>query len=254
MEISIEFNPEAIVGKLSALGKVQLPLAASNALNRTVYQIQQAHREEARSIFKDPVQYTISGFQYTKSTPQTLEAKVFINPDPQKGNPRSEYLAPHIYGGLAYRTRFQKSLSRTRDPSLIGTGAILAPNRIMVPTQSPGGVRFTSRGNMSPGQYEQINTYLQNTDSTRTALTGRRKARAAGRRYFYMNQAMVDERRNLKVGKPGVFLVVGGRLPMMRVMTETPTPTFTGKFQFFEIGTRVASEYFPKFLAEQKFL
>jgi hypothetical protein len=255
MEITIDFDAEKIVGKLSALGRVQLPMAASIALNQTAFKIREQLQEGAKSVFKEVSPYTLSGFKYDKATPEKLEARVYINPDPQGGNARSDYLAPHIYGGLAYRTRFQKSLSRTPDPARSAMGGpILAPNRIMVPTQSPRGIRFNNRGKMMSTQYEQINTYIQNTDSTRTATTGRKTAKAAGTRYFYMNQAMVDERRNLRIAKPGIFMVRGGRYPLMRIMTESPVPTFSAKFQFFEIGKQTATTYFPQFLSKQKFL
>jgi len=255
MDITIEFNPEKIVGKLSELGRVQLPIAASIALNQTAFKIREELQNEARNKFKDPVPFTLNAFLYKKATPDNLEAVVFIRDDAPKGNAPADYLAPHIYGGLAYRTRFQKSMSRTPDPAKSATGGpILAPNRILVPTQSPRGVSFNSRGRMSAGQYTQINSYIQNTDSTRTATTGRKTARAAGVRYFYMNQAMVDERRNLRNRKPGIFMVRGGRLPLMRVMSETGLPTFNSKFRFFELGTQTASTYFPQFLSKQKFL
>jgi len=255
MDITIEFNPEKIVGKLSELGRVQLPIAASIALNQTAFKIREELQNEARNKFKDPVPFTLNAFLYKKATPDNLEAVVFIRDDAPKGNAPADYLAPHIYGGLAYRTRFQKSMSRTPDPAKSATGGpILAPNRILIPTQSPRGVSFNSRGRMSAGQYTQINSYIQNTDSTRTATTGRKTARAAGVRYFYMNQAMVDERRNLRNRKPGIFMVRGGRLPLMRVMSETGLPTFNSKFRFFELGTQTASTYFPQFLSKQKFL
>jgi len=255
MDITIEFNPEKIVGKLSELGRVQLPIAASIALNQTAFKIREELQNEARNKFKDPVPFTLNAFLYKKATPDNLEAVVFIRDDAPKGNAPADYLAPHIYGGLAYRTRFQKSMSRTPDRAKSATGGpILAPNRILVPTQSPRGVSFNSRGRMSAGQYTQINSYIQNTDSTRTATTGRKTARAAGVRYFYMNQAMVDERRNLRNRKPGIFMVRGGRLPLMRVMSETGLPTFNSKFRFFELGTQTASTYFPQFLSKQKFL
>jgi len=255
MDITIEFNPEKIVGKLSELGRVQLPIAASIALNQTAFKIREELQNEARNKFKDPVPFTLNAFLYKKATPDNLEAVVFIREDAPKGNAPADYLAPHIYGGLAYRTRFQKSMSRTLDPakSALG-GPILAPNRLLVPTQSPRGVSFNSRGRMSAGQYTQINSYIQNTDSTRTATTGRKTARAAGVRYFYMNQAMVDERRNLRNRKPGIFMVRGGRSPLMRVMSETGLPTYNTKFRFFEVGTQTASTYFPQFLSKQKFL
>ena len=255
MEISIDFDAEKIVGKLSALGRVQLPMAASIALNQTAFKIREQLQEEARNKFKDPVPFTINAFLYKKATPENLEAVVFIRDDAPKGNAPADYLAPHIYGGLAYRTRFSKGLSRTPDPSPMGMGAaILAPNRIMVPSQSPRGIRFNGRGNMLAGQYEQILTYLKDTDSTRTATTGRLRARKAGTAYFYMNQAMVDERRNLINRKPGIFMRQGGRSPLMRVMTESSLPNFSHKFRFFEIGTETATTYFPQFLSKQKFL
>lgn len=255
MEVSIEFDAETIIGKLTELKRVQIPMAASIALNQTAFKIREELQGEARNKFKDPVPFTINAFLYKKATPQNLEAVVFIRDDAPKGNAPADYLAPHIYGGIGYRTRFQKSMSRTPDPaqSALG-GPILAPNRILVPTQSPRGTTFNSRGRMSAGQYTQINTYIQNTDSTRTATTGKRAARAAGVRYFYMNQAMVDERRNLRNRKPGIFMVRGGRSPLMRVMSETGLPTFNAKFRFFELGTQTASTYFPQFLSKQKFL
>lgn len=255
MEVSIEFDAEKVIGKLNELQRVQIPMAASIALNQTAFKIREELQNEARNKFQDPVPFTINAFLYKKATPDNLEAVVFIRDDAPKGNAPADYLAPHIYGGLAYRTRFQKSMSRTPDPAKSAMGGpILAPNRILVPTQSPRGVTFNSRGRMSAGQYTQINSYIQNTDSTRTASTGRRTARAAGVRYFYMNQAMVDERRNLRNRKPGIFMVRGGKSPLMRVMTETGLPTYNPKFRFFELGTQTASTYFPQFLSKQKFL
>ena len=255
MEITIEFDAKDIVGKLTTFGKVQLPTAANNALNQTAYQLQQTYRQEAQKVFRDVSKYTLSGFLYDKSTPETLEARVFINPDPQKGNPRTEYLAPQIYGGPTYRTRFQRGLSNTRDPSpLAFGGSMLAPNRVMIPTQSPGAVRFNQYGRMTGGQYTQILTYLRNTDTTQTASTGRKKAKKAGIAYFYMNQAMVDERRNLKNRRPGIFMRRGGRYPLMRVMSEHPLEQHQPKFLFREIGEATANYLFPQYLAKQKFL
>ena len=253
MQITIEFPVEEITGKLSEFGKIQLPTAAATALNQTVFKIREAYQDEARNKFKDPVPFTINSFLYTKATTEKLEATVFIRNDAPKGNAPADYLAPHIYGGSAYRTRFQKGLSRTPDPSPLAMGgSILAPNRIMVPTQSPRGVRFTQRGNMLPGQYEDILSSLQKSDSTRTAVTtGRSKA---GNKYFYMNQTMIDERRNLRNRKPGIFLRTGGRSPLMRITTEARIPTYSPKFMFREVGETTANTYFPEFLRKQKFL
>jgi len=250
---TITFDPKEILGKLSNLGQVQLPSAAATALNLTVYAMRESIQDAALVTFNEVVPFTLASFLYQKGSPANLEAVVYIRPEAPKGNAPSSYLAPHIYGGLAYRTRFAKGLGRVRDPSPLGGGGpILAPNRVMAPTQSPQGVRFTNKGRMSPGQYEQIMSYLANTDSTRTAATGRKRAASTGARYFYMNQAMVDERRNLRSSKPGIFMARGRRL--MRVMTEINTPSFGAKFKFFDIGIATANSEFPRILRQQKFL
>lgn len=258
--IEITFNPEEIVGKLSKLGQVQLPSAAATALNLTAFKVREALQAGATASFKEVSPFTLAAFLYKKGTPANLEASIFIRFDVPKGNAPSDYLAPHIVnetgnrnGGLAYRTRFARGLERVRDPSPIAMGgSILASNKVMTPTQSPQGVRFGVRGRMTPGQYEQIFTYLANTDSTRTATTGRKSAGRAGVRYFYMNQAMADERRSLRSNKPGIFKVNGGKL--MRVMTEINTPSFGAKFRFFDIGAETANREFPLLLSKQKFL
>lgn len=251
--IEITFNPEEIVGKLSKLGQVQLPNAAATALNLTAFKVREALQAGATASFKEVSPFTLAAFLYKKGTPANLEASIFIRFDAPKGNAPSDYLAPHIYSGLAYRTRFARGLERVRDPSPIAMGgSILASNKVMTPTQSPQGVRFGVRGRMTPGQYEQIFTYLANTDSTRTATTGRKSAGRAGVRYFYMNQAMADERRSLRSNKPGIFKVNSGKL--MRVMTEINTPSFGAKFRFFDIGAETANREFPLLLSKQKFL
>ena len=156
MELKIIFNPRQIVGELNELSRIQLPRAAANALNLTVFKMREDMQNQARSRFKDPVPFTINSFLYKKATPDLTEATLFIREDAPKGNPPSRYLAPQIYSGTAYRTRFQQRLSNLRDPAKTSTGPVLAPNRMMTPTQSPRGVRFTQRGNMSPGQYVEI--------------------------------------------------------------------------------------------------
>jgi len=250
---TITFDPKEILGKLSNLGQVQLPSAAATALNLTVYAMRKSIQEAALVSFNEVVPFTLASFLYQKGSPANLEAVVYIRSEAPKGNAPSSYLAPHIYGGLAYRTRFAKGLGRVRDPSPLGGGGpILAPNKVMVPTQSPHAVRFTNKGRMSPGQYEQILAYLANTDSTRTAATGRKRAASAGVRYFYMNQVMLDERRNLRTHKPGIFMARGRKL--MRVMTEIKTPAYNAKFEFFDIGIATANSEFPKILMQQKFL
>jgi hypothetical protein len=245
---------QKLTGKLSELGKVQLPRAASEALNLTIKDVRKDLQQGARDTFNSVVRFTEKSFLYHESSPGKLEAVAYIRDDAPGGNPPALYLRPQITGGLAYRTRFAKSLERARDPSRYGGGsAILAPNRVMAPTQSPGGTRFTAQGNMNAGQYTSILADISKEYQTFLSGPGGRKkpkGRAADR-YFYMNQTMADERRNLRSNKPGVFLRRRGKL---RVMTEIPTPSLPAKFQFERIGRATALRSFARYMSLQKIL
>jgi hypothetical protein len=246
---------QKLTGKLSELGKVQLPRAASEALNLTVKDVRKDLQQGAKDTFSSVVPFTVNSFRYTPSTPDRLEAVAYIRDDAPGGNPPALYLLPQIKSGSAYRTRFAKSLERARDPSRYGGGsAILAPNRVMAPTQSPGGTRFTAQGNMTAGQYTSILADISKEYQTfLSGPGGRRKPKGrAADRYFYMNQTMADERRNLRSNKPGVFLRRNEKL--FRVMTEIPTPSLPVKFQFERIGQATALRSFARYMGQQKFL
>jgi hypothetical protein len=248
---------QKLTGKLSGLGKVQLPQAASRALNLTIYDVRKDLQQGARDTFNSVVPFTVNSFLYTPSTPDRLEAVAYIRDDAPGGNPPALYLLPQIKSGSAYRTRFAKRLGREVDPSPHGGGGpILAPNRVMAPTQSPGGTRFTPQGNMNAGQYTSILADLGKEYQTfLSGPTGRKKPKGkAGDRYFYMNQTMVDERRNLRNRKPGIFLRRGSKYPLFRVMTEIPTPSLPVKFQFERIGRATALRSFARYMGQQKFL
>jgi hypothetical protein len=124
----------------------------------------------------------------------------------------------------------------------------------MAPTQSPGGTRFTAQGNMSPGQYTSILADISKEYQTfLSGPGGRKKPKGkAADRYFYMNQTMADQRRNLRSNKPGVFLRRNEKL--FRVMTEIPTPSLPVKFQFERIGRATALRSFARYMGQQKFL
>ena len=246
---------QKLTGKLSELGKVQLPRAASEALNLTIKDVRKDLQQGARDTFNSVVRFTEKSFLYHESSPGKLEAVAYIRDDAPGGNPPALYLLPQIKSGSAYRTRFAKRLGREVDPSPHGGGGpILAPNRVMAPTQSPGGTRFTAQGNMNAGQYTSILADISKEYQTfLSGPGGRKKPKGkAADRYFYMNQTMADQRRNLRSNKPGVFLRRNEKL--FRVMTEIPTPSLPVKFQFERIGQATALRSFARYMGQQKFL
>ena len=243
----IAFDPKEMLGKLSELDKIQIPRAASIALNQSLFETRKRLQAEARSIFNNPVPFTVNSFLYEKpkQVGDNLEARVYVRDDAPKGNAPSRYLNPQIRGGQHYRTRFQKALSNTPDLDPRGSGGpVLAPNRIMVPTGSQY-VRRNQYGNMSPGQHTQILSALRNASSADLPSMRRAKGtRNVANRYFYMNQETVDEMRNLRNRNPGIFLQRGRSL--YRIMTETSLPTYSAKFKFFDISAMSITNEFNK--------
>jgi len=247
MQAEIIFDVEKIIGKITELQRVQIPRAGMIALNKSVYEASQELKRQAEKVFthgnKRPVPLTLNAFIYDKATQDNLQAKLFIRNDVPKGNSPSRYLLPQIYGGLHYRTRFQRALGYTVNPD--DGGPILAPNRIMIPTGSAM-VRRNTYGNMSPGQYSTIISKLRNESSAgnKVVSRGRGRNKTAGR-YFYISQEMLDDQyRNLNSRRPGIFLSMNGKLS--KVMNEIGTPNYTGKFMFKDIATATINSEFNK--------
>lgn len=244
--VEIEFDVEAIIGKITELQRVQIPRAGAIALTQAAYAATQELKQQAKVRFNNPVPLTYNAFLYQKAEPERLEAKIFIRDDVPKGNSPSRYLLPQIHGGLHYRTRFQRALSYTVDPD--NGGPILAPNRVMLPTGSEF-VRRNMYGNMSPGQYTQILSALRSESSAgnKTVRSNRGRNKTATR-YFYMNQEMIDENRNMRSRTPGIFLLRNGTLS--KVMTETSLPMYSGKFPFKDIAELAARKKFNEVFSQ----
>lgn len=240
--IEIEFDVGKIIGSITELQKVQIPRAGAIALNAAAYAATQELKEQAKSRFNNPVPLTYNSFLYKKAEPENLQAKVFIRDDVPKGNSPSRYLLPQIYGGMHYRTRFQRALGNTVDPDT--GGPILAPNRIMVPTGSQF-VRRNMYGNMTPGQYTQILSGLRGESSAgNKTVKSNRSRNKTSTRYFYMNREMIDENRNMRSKTPGIFMLRNGQLS--KLMTETGLPNYSGKFPFRDIAEATARQEFSK--------
>ena len=114
-EASITFNAEQLVGKLNALTKVQIPRAGRLALNTALfeYAITFAVRSFKRFSICCSIHAQQLSYEKAEQVGDDLHARVFGRDDAPKGNAPTRYLNPHIRGGRAYETRFQKSLTNT---------------------------------------------------------------------------------------------------------------------------------------------
>jgi hypothetical protein len=151
IEVSIDANLTKLVAFASQLDR-QLPFAASVALNRTAYQVQQqANYETGRYFNKDgpPNAFTRRAFRFERSTKANLTAVVGAAPI------QSRYLRFGIQGGFrpakGFERKFLSDITKTRQ---VPAGTQL------VPTSK---VRRTSSGSVSLATIRTISRGLNST-------------------------------------------------------------------------------------------
>ena len=274
--MTVKLDANKILGKVNELEKVLIPRASKIALNRAVFDGMQAIRDEGRT--KNYTRYTISGFRFKKPEPQgknKLVASIFINTDSNKGNARSDYLRPQIFGGKIFKTRFQERLRNTPVGAesdldgLVGKQPALFPNQTAIPTGSQI-VRRNAKGGLSRGEYPKIVADLGGVNSTndkiRMRAEGRRAKRAEQRKrrrkgrtklgtesYFYMTEDMAAERPGLRSKKAGIYYRNrAGKIGL--IFSINKDPVYQKSLEFFDIGERTVKESFRRnLLKEVKF-
>ena len=223
-----------LLGELNELEKTILPRVAQISLNRAVFDGRERLRQEAKTgagRFNKISNFTLSQFRYDKpqQVGKNLEASVFIVPRINNGNAPSKYLAPHIYGGSAYRTRFQRLLESA--DTYIGRNStpILTKKEIMTPVLSNPLVKKSKFGGMSRGQWSTIANQM------------RGGSKPKNNRYFYVGDNISQQSPGLK---KGIYLRKNKKISL--VMVQNPTPSFTSKFKFFEYTNDEVTKSFEK--------
>jgi hypothetical protein len=256
--IEIVFKPEEIIGKITELQKVQIPRASAIALNQAVYAASQELKSQAKTIFNNPVPFTVNSFLYKKpqQVGDSIEAKIFIRDQAPKGNAPAEYLLPQIYGGRHFPTRFQGALLNTVVQNATGRNVQVGQRgKIMIPNLRSPRTRINQYGNMQPGQFTQILSALKGNISSADIYGVRQRGEVpvndqALSKYIYLDEESLYEpyfrRRFTNSPKPGIYFVdrrtAGTRY--YRVMTESKIPTYTGKFPFRDIAENAARQRF----------
>jgi hypothetical protein len=220
-----------LLGELNELEKTILPRVAQISLNRAVFDGRERLRHEAKQRFMKISNFTLSQFKYEKpqQVGKNLEASVYIVPRINNGNAPSKYLAPHIYGGSAYRTRFQRLLQSTNTYIGRDSTPILTKDEIMTPVLSNPLVRKSKFGGMSRGQWSTIADQMKG------------KSKPKNNRYFYVGDNISQKSPGLK---KGIYLRKNKKISL--VMVQNPTPSFTSKFKFFEYTNDEVTKSFEK--------
>jgi len=225
---SIEWDVEALIGKLNVIEKVQIPYAANRALNQWAYQF--AKKElprEMRDAFERPVPRTLNSGQYEV---KGMEARLYIKDIEDKGQSPKAYLYPVSAQDsrgrkAALDTRFVKFLRGLDANRKIDAKTYAIPN-----FESPG-IRLNQYGNVSPGQYQQIRTGLANTSGV-----------SNGYRYISVPPG---SRSNLS---PGVYRVKGRGNPVNLFNYTTKQPKVPTIFDMKLYVEDSASLELPKLL------
>lgn len=255
---TIRFDPQKLIGPVNSLVEVQLPRAATTALNRALFASQRRLKDVARQEFESPVPYTLSGFRVDKAEQKEgrIQGRVYINDDVQKGNSRSSYLDPHIRGGRAYPTRFQGALLRTIVTQITGSsgqvadrGEIYRPTRSFSVRPHPR-KRGTSYPTMSPGQYTQILSALKGGKSSADFEEKGAVPFALNRQYTFIDRDSLNhpffKNRFTYSPKPGIYKIERsrGQARFYRVMNKVPLRPYEAKFEFFDEAATTISDVF----------
>jgi len=248
--MQITFDAQKAIGKINELTKVQLPRASYNALNKALFETRGKLQSEAQKTFKSIVPFTKNSFLYKKPVQvgDSLEATVFVRDDSPGGNAPSRYLDPHIRGGRAYETRFQRSLTNTVVQQIDGRSVQARPRgRLLRPTASDHVKANRQKNNsyptMSQGQYNQILSALKGGKSSADYQETGAVPFSIGRRYTYLDEEALEHpyfknRFTSYARTPGVYKIMRqNKQPRFyRVLTEGRIPTYTAKFKFFDIA------------------
>ena len=222
----IRFDVKEILGQVDAIEKQLIPRAARLAANRAVFDATVALKKEAQNKFNKVNTYTLGSFQYQKPEQidkKTLRASVFISSEKRQTNRSSDYLAPQIYGGPAFRTRFQRGLQNAATYIGKDNTPILKRSEVMAPATK-----------ITPSTYSVIMNQMRGISKPRN------------NRYFYMGEKSV---RNSGY-KKGIYKRQNKKLKLMLVQINTPT--FRPKiFDFFQVAEDTVRESFNRNLLKE---
>ena len=257
----IKFDATKLVGKLNALTEIQLPRAATLALNKALFETRGRLQAEARQVFQKPVPFTVNSFLYQKPEREgdDLHARVFIRDDAPKGNAPSRYLNPYVRGGPAYMSRFQRALENTVVQQIDGRsvqakprGTIMRPSRSFSVKKHPK-KRGASYPTMSPGQYNSILSAIKGGKSSADYLDVGAVPFSTARRYVYIDDEALSEpffmrRFTSFPRKPGIYKVEReNKQPRFyRVLNEQRIPQYSAKFKFFDLSKQTIGRVFQK--------
>ena len=263
--MQVQFDPKKILGEINELTKIQIPLAATKAVNKALFETKARLRDEAKTVFRDPVAFTLNSFLYEKASPEgdDLKARAFIRDQASGGNAPSDYLNPQVKGrgGRTFMTRFQQRLLQIPVMTIDGrTVQAREPGTRMRPSNS-NFVRRTRKGNMTPGQYGQILSALKGGVSSADLMGGNNNGMysPANQSYTYLDELALDDpyfrNRFKSYRQPGIYKIERvpnpnneGKMQLRyyKVLGQVPRQEGLRRFDFFGIANDTITSVFVR--------
>ena len=263
--MQVEFDVRELLGRINELDKVQIPNAATKAVNKALFDTRARLRDEAKSVFRNPVPFTVNSFLYEKASPDgdNLKARAFIRDQASGGNAPSNYLNPQIRGrgGRSFMTRFQQRLLQMPVMTIDGrTVQAKEPGTMMRPSGSAK-VRRNRYGNMTPGQYGQILSALKGGVSSADLMGGNNNGMLSpvDQSYTYLDELALDDpyfrNRFKNYRKPGIYKIERVSNPnekgmkqsrYYKVMSQIPLQEGKQRLDFFGIANDTITSIFLK--------
>lgn len=227
--MQVNFDLDPVIDRLNTLEKVQVPFAASLAINTLAKNARKHLRAEMTRTFNNPVPNTLNSIYMKSSTKNNLRAELGIKDFNPKGNAAADYLLPQIEGGPAYSTRFQKSLR---------IKGILAPGEYAIPTQSDF-LRMNQYGNVLPSEHTKA---LYDLEAFRdsSAFTYRSQARKRRKSQRFFVRTTAEHKRQGGKFYPGIYFtksVTGSDKNMeSAAWWFSKVPSYAPKYPFGQLG------------------
>lgn len=229
LEIRNSGNMADVIASVRSVPARLAPYAASTALTRVAKRAATTELPaEMRSVFNNPVAYTLNSLRIEPSTKDTLSARVMVKNSAAGVKPEN-FLLPEVDGGGRKHKRAEAAM---RYAGVLGAGQYAVPGK---------GLSLDASGNVKGADVRTILTALKGIRGGVGA-----KGQRAGRGRKLAN--------DLFVGKPnggnrpdGIWRREGARIRALFVFTST-APTYAKRLDFTGVVQRVALERFqPEF-------
>lgn len=243
IKISIATNAGDLARRMTDLHRRKIPWATKKALDATAQDVAEALKLEMRSVFHNPVPWTVESVRYWPATYASQRNGFAARParvgwkDEDHPSSAARYLRPQVEGGPRHHTPFESRLIR---------GGWLRANEYLVPARF---AERDARGNLNPGQLTKILTDLGTIDTARHARgkVARSTRKRAGEVYYVDRTGGAGTFFDRKTAHAprGIYLNRGSKRRLL-VFVIVQQPSYAAIFDMRGVAQRVVRSAFAR--------